>query len=384
MFKHPLWLVGFRPLFALALLSGVLFPALWALAFAGRLRLPTTLLPMHWHMHEMLFGFGFAVLGGFLLTASKNWVKVRGLHGGPLALAALLWLVERGALLLPTDGALADVRVVLLHAFGLYVFGYVVFTLVKYREQDSFSDNGFFVVGLPVFFFAKHLSISPATWPLGAALGIGLYRLAFAVMFERTMTQFMKNALGIVLPRRRALDLAIKGSVLLAVFEPFLPTPVSVTVLSLAALLLSLRLSTWSPVQGLQRFDVAVMYVGYIGLIVHLALAALRSAGLYVGVGQLSTHVFAFLCMGMVIPAMLIRITQGHTGRKPVFTRSDRVALSLMGAAAASRLVATQLWPAQYVTWIALSALGWSACFALVGARLLPFLFQPRIDGREH
>jgi uncharacterized protein involved in response to NO len=29
----------------------------------------------------MFFGFGWAVLGGFLLTASKNWVKIRGYHG---------------------------------------------------------------------------------------------------------------------------------------------------------------------------------------------------------------------------------------------------------------------------------------------------------------
>jgi hypothetical protein len=32
----------------------------------------------------MFFGFGWAVLGGFLLTSTKNWVGVRGYHGTPL------------------------------------------------------------------------------------------------------------------------------------------------------------------------------------------------------------------------------------------------------------------------------------------------------------
>ena len=43
----------------------------------------------------MFFGFGWAVLGGFLLTSTKNWVNIRGYHGGILAGLALAWLGER-------------------------------------------------------------------------------------------------------------------------------------------------------------------------------------------------------------------------------------------------------------------------------------------------
>jgi uncharacterized protein involved in response to NO len=385
MFRHPLWLVGFRPLFTLALVSGVIYPLVWALVFAGHLQLPAAMSATQWHAHEMLFGFGWAVLGGFLLTASKNWVGVRGMHGGPLALAAALWLFERAAVLWPAQGAAASVRALLLHAFGAYVFGYVVWTLIKHRKQDSFSDNGFFIVGLPVFLLAKNLAVNPDTWTLGVTLALGLYRLAFAVMFERTMTQFMKNAHGLELPRRRALDLSIKGSLLVAAFDPLLPAPVATAMLGLAALLLLARLLTWSPLAGLRRFEIGIMYVGYFGLVLHLALATLRRAELQVGVGQLATHVFALLCMGLVIPSMLLRISQGHTGRKLVFTRADRVAIGvMMGAAALFRLVATQYWPAHYTTWIALTAIGFSLCFALIGLRITPYLWQARVDGREH
>ena len=80
----------------------------------------------------------------------------------------------------------------------------------------------------------------------------------------------------------------------------------------------------------------------------------------------------------------MIRLSQGHTGRLLVFTRRDRAAFAFLAVGAFFRLVATQLWPAQCLTWIALSRIGWAACFALLGFRLIPFLWQARVDGKEH
>src|SRR5262245_58037929 len=71
---HPFCSVGFRPFFALAMLSGAILPVLWALVFTGQFTPPGPLSVLQWHAHEMFFGFGWAVLGGFLLTATKNWV----------------------------------------------------------------------------------------------------------------------------------------------------------------------------------------------------------------------------------------------------------------------------------------------------------------------
>lgn len=386
MFGHPVWLVGFRPFFTLAFFFGAALPLFWAAVLAGWVTLPhAALAPVQWHAHEMLFGFGWAVLGGFLLTASKNWVSVRGLHGGPLALAVALWLVERGVVMTAAADALtAPLTLALLNAFGLYVIGYLVWTLVRYRKQDSYPDNWFFICALPLFLVAKNLMLVPESWNLGVSMSIGLFRVAFALMFERTMTPFMKNGMGVTLPRRRWLDTSIKSLVLLAAFEALLPVGVAVVVLSTAAALLLARFLTWKPLVGLRRLDIGVMYVGYLGLVIHLVLSAVRLSGHFVGLGALSIHAFTFLCIGLVVPAMLIRISQGHTGRKLLFTASDRAALWLMGLAALLRLVATQLWPARYADFVTAAALGWSACFLLIGVRLTPFLWQARVDGREH
>ncbi len=93
--RHPLWRAGFRPFFTLAIFMGFLMPVIWGLVFSGRLALPLGINSIQWHAHEMFFGFAGSVLIGFLLTASKNWVKVRGIHGVSLMILVGLWVFER-------------------------------------------------------------------------------------------------------------------------------------------------------------------------------------------------------------------------------------------------------------------------------------------------
>lgn len=385
MLSHPVLLAAFRPFFLLAFLLGTVLPVAWAMLYTGAIAMPPGgLVPMHWHAHEMLFGFGGAVLFGFLLTASKNWVQVRGIHGGALALAVVLFLVERAAVFFFGATPREPLAFVLLNAFGLYVVAYIVWTLVSNRARDTYADNWLFVVVLPCFVVAKNLMLDPAFRVIGTATVLGLFRVAFTIMFERTITQFMRNAMKVELKTRPALDRAIKGLVLLAAFEAFIPPKFAALVLALAALFSLVRLLTWKPLVAFRNFGIGVMYVGYAGLIVHLMLVATARAGVNLGTGTLSTHVFTFGCMGLVIPSMLIRIAQGHTGRPPLFATTDRVALVLMGVGGLLRVVATQLWPAGYTVFVVLSAIAWSICFAMVGARVGPFLLLPRVDGKEH
>ncbi|MBK7859788.1 MAG: NnrS family protein [Archangiaceae bacterium] len=379
-----LFLVGFRPFFVLAFVAAVVLPLAWVQIYTGRLALPEGALPpVMWHAHEMIFAFGWAVLGGFLLTASKNWVKIRGLHGRPLAVAVVFWLVERCAVLY--SGALPGwLRWPLLAAFPLFVGGYVVYTLVRYRKQDSFRDNAFFVVALPLFLVAKALLLTPETLVTGWTLALGLFRVAFVVMFERTFPPFMKAAANVELPRLPPLDFAIKALMLAAAFHALLPPRAAAALLLATALALAVRFTRWRPLTGLAHFPVAVMYVGYLGLIAHLVLEALRLEGVALGLGAVATHTFAFLCLGVVVAAMMIRISQGHTGRPLRFAASDRVGIAVLGAGAFFRLAAPQLWPAHYLAWLTLAAAGWALCYALLGVRLVPFLFRARVDQKEH
>ncbi|MDT8446458.1 MAG: NnrS family protein [bacterium] len=381
--SHPLWLVGFRPFFTLVFLSGVFLPWYWVAVFSGWLHWDWGPFPPNrWHGHEMFYGFGWALLGGFLLTASKNWVKIRGLHGAGLILAVLLWFADRALMLLEPGYSLWGRAVGSL--FLLYVIGYLLYSLIRFRSNDSFADNPLFWVALPMFLVAKQLMLTEDYFDQGLAMTIGLFRVAFVIMFERTMTQFMKNALNCPLPRRPWLDYGIKISMLLAVGSIFLPAmPAAILLLSTASLLL-FRFLIWKPQVGMRNFGIGVMYLGYFGLVVHLGLEIVHRLEPSWGVGSYSLHMFTFFCMGLIIPAMMIRISQGHTGRKPVFRFWDKAALGLMLAGGLFRVLLTQIWPQAYLTWVVLAGVGWTSCFAILGIGYTPYLFQNRIDGKEH
>lgn len=381
---HPLWLAGFRPFFALACLSGLSLPVLWALLFTGVVVPPPMSISLvQWHAHEMFFGFGWAVLGGFLLTATKNWVQVRGYHGNALLFLAAAWLFERAGMWY--EGSWPSLLFRLSNnLFLASIVAMLIWTLLRYRERDSFRDNYFFLLILPAFLAAKALMLDAGHAQIGWSMAIGLFRVAFLVMLERTLTQFMKGVFQAAILRHAALDFAIKGLALVLVFESLLPRAVAGWLDLALALLLAARFVFWKPQLALRRLDIGIMYLGYLAIVAQLLLAFGDAVLGTVWVGSVTVHVFTFGVMGLIVPAMLIRISKGHTGRKVVFDLGDRAVLWIMILGFALRIAAPQIHPAAYPLWIALAAACWFLCFSVLAARYIPFLVRPRVDGKVH
>jgi uncharacterized protein involved in response to NO len=382
--SHPFWLAGFRPFFALACLSGLSLPLLWVLIYLGMLPAPPTrFAAVQWHAHEMFFGFGWAVLGGFLLTSTKNWVQIRGYHGAALIFLATAWLFERAGM---WWGGLWPIGLfeVSNKLFLASIVAMLVWTLVRYRKDDGYRDNYFFLLILPVFLLAKHLMLSADGFQVATGMAIGLFRMAFLLMLERTLTQFMKSIFKVDILRHPALDRTIKMLGLLLVGAGLMPPPLAAGLSLLLALLLAGRLVFWQPRLALQRLDLGIMYLGYAAIVLQLLVEFLGPIARLPWVGSLSVHVFTLGAMGLIIPAMLIRIAKGHTGRKVVFEPIEKAVLWLMIAAFALRVLAPQLYPAAYALWLGLAAAGWLAGFTILAWRLIPFLVQARVDGKEH
>ena len=382
--NHPLWLVGFRPFFALACLAGMILPVAWALIFSGTMPAPTAVFTsIQWHAHEMFFGFGWAVLGGFLLTSTKNWVNIRGYHGPALMLLAGAWILERIGMSFGGNWP-APLPAIANNLFLGSIVAMLLWTLIRHRARDSYRDNIFFLVLLPAFLVAKYLMLYGNNFPAGYSMAIGLFRLALLVMLERTLTGFMKAAFQANILRQPKLDMPIKLLGLLLVIEFAFPRPLTAAIAFALAILLGIRLLFWKPQLAWKRIDIGIMYVGYLAIVGQLLIEALGHVWQFVWIGSLSVHLFTFGAMGTVIPAMIIRIAKGHTGRKVVFDRLDKLALYIMLAALAVRVVVPQIYPASYLLWIQLSAACWLACFGILGWRYIPILFQARLDGKEH
>ena len=108
--------LGFRPFYLLAGLYAALSVPLWALQYAGWLAGANPL----WHAHEMLFGYAFAVIAGFLLTAVRAWTLQPTPTGVVLAGIASLWVLARilGLFSLPA-ASLADALFAVAIAWGI-------------------------------------------------------------------------------------------------------------------------------------------------------------------------------------------------------------------------------------------------------------------------
>ncbi|MCB1329746.1 MAG: NnrS family protein, partial [Maritimibacter sp.] len=95
---------GFRVFFLGAGLFAILAMGWWEIYLGVHytggmvIRLPFAMAPHEWHAHELVFGYGSAALGGFLLTAVPNWTGAAGARHWFIGLAAAAWLAGRAAL----------------------------------------------------------------------------------------------------------------------------------------------------------------------------------------------------------------------------------------------------------------------------------------------
>ena len=65
----------------------VLFMILWTASYSfGWAHSFPRMSSIHWHAHEMLYGYAMAVIEGFLLTAVCNWTGQPALQGTGLML----------------------------------------------------------------------------------------------------------------------------------------------------------------------------------------------------------------------------------------------------------------------------------------------------------
>jgi uncharacterized protein involved in response to NO len=381
--NHPYFSVGFRTLFPLACVAGLALPLLWVLIFTGAVQsAPTIALPpLRWHAHEMFYGFGWAALGGFLLTASKNWVGVRGWHGGALAFLAAAWLFDRIALSFGAGWppALFWPATAL---FQIAIVAMLMHTLLQQRMQDS--DNFFFWIALPLFLPAKFLIVQGDFFTLGWSMSLALFRLAFLLMLERTQVQFMRHAFRVDIRRDPALDMPIKWLALTLVFAEVLPAPLGGLGELVLALLLFERFCYWHPGKAFSRLDIGIMYFGYLMIVAQLVVSGIGRFADLPWTGTVAVHLFTVGVMGTILPAMIVRISKGHTGRNVVFEPADKGVLWIMIAGLVARVAAPQIHPAGYFMWLHLAATCWLAGFAILLWRYLPFLLASRADGREH
>jgi len=375
-----LWNLGFRPFYLLASLFAALSVALWVLQYTGVLQAPY-LRGAAWHGHEMLFGYTFAVIAGFLLTAVRNWTGQPTPDGLPLAALAALWLAGRVLVLTPYGIVAAAVNA----AFPMAIAVAIAIPLARSRNRRNY----FFVALLALAAcveLAFHLSLlGLAPWDARAGLQAGLDIVLFvmAVVGGRVIPMFTNNAIpGAGAARKPWLEKAALGSVLalLAADLAGAGGEIVAAVALFAALAHGARLHLWHWWRTGGTPLVWVLHGAYGWIVAHLALRALGALGLVAE--PLATHALTIGAIGGMTIGMMTRTAKGHTGRMLDADAWEVASFGLVMLAALLRVFAALAWPAAYVATVAASGLCWSAAFALYAVRYWPVLTRPRVDGK--
>ena len=359
--------LGFRPFYLLAGGYAALAMPLWVAQYAGWLPGAD---PM-WHAHEMLFGYAFAVIAGFLLTAVRTWTGLPTPSGAALGVIAALWLAARGlslhSILL---GSIADALFAIALAWGIGR------PIVMSRNR-----NWFFILLVLALGAA---SVAFQAFPRTAlAVGLDLVLLIIAVMAGRVVPAFTNSAIpGAGARRLQWVEYGALGSVLLLLFLDSMSLEKAASGVALAgAFLHAVRLALWAPLKTRGRPILWILHLSYAWIAVHLLLRGL--AGFDAVPALLATHALTIGTIGGLTLGMMTRTSRGHTGRPLATGSAELAAYLLVHVAAAVRVFLPLAAPGAYAASIAISALLWSAAFAVFVVSYYPILTEPRLDGRE-
>ena len=362
-----LFQLGFRPFYLLAGAYATVSVAIWGLEYAGWLRGAGFL----WHAHEMLFGYTFAVITGFLFTAVRNWTALETPTGASLAVIAALWLAAR--VIAPVSLPAAAV------ADGLFALG-VAWGIGKPLLASGNRRNWFFVVLVLALGLA---SVSFHAWPRYAiTLGLDVVIFVMAVVAGRVVPMFTNNAVpGAGARRVHFLEVGALGAVLLLIAADALQLRALVPVVALlAAVLHASRLALWAPLRTRGRPILWILHLSYAWIVVHLVLRGLAEWGLLPPVA--ATHALTVGAIGGLTLGMMTRTARGHTARPLTVGRAETAAYVLLHTAALVRVFVPLLAPQLYAPGILVSAALWSAAFGLFTCVYYPVLTRPRLDGK--
>lgn len=378
--------LGFRPFF----LGGSIFAALamiwWMLVYFSLVNLDMqNLSNSQWHAHEMLYGYGLAIVAGFLLTAVKNWTGIQTLHGKSLATLFGLWLTARVMFLFGTQmliyAAIADIL------FGIGLIIAISIPIIKAKQWRQLAIINKLLL----------LSIGNFTFYLGffdlinhgmtyAIYGATLLFISLIMMIgRRVIPFFIERGVGyeVALKQYDWLD----KTILLLFFALF----INAIFINIHFLTAVFALSIFI-LNGFRLYNWHTYGIWHVPLLWGLFVSAclINIGFLCYGLQEmfaLSTvlifHIFTIGGIGLMSISMMARVSLGHTGRD--IRQAPNLLKIVFGCIAFSvifRVFFPLLIVAYHQYWILISASFWIIGFTLFAITYAPILLKQRIDGR--
>ncbi|MGR5118523.1 NnrS family protein [Vibrio astriarenae] len=377
----PVLRLGFRPFFLLGSLYAVIAIVLWVWMFKTGAPSALNVPPLWWHVHEMMFGFGMAIVMGFVLTAVQNWTRLPGTKSYRLAVLVALWLVVRILFWTPAPLWLVSSIEALFLALCAYEVGLRV---VKAKGWRNLFFIPLFVLAIGAN-FASYATIkgmppfsSSAVWQAM----LWWFALLLSVMGARVIPFFTARRFNFEKPQpwiwlEWASNLPIMILFVLSFF-PLTFAELGMPIMLFAGIAQFVRVMRWKPWRTLSEPLVWSLHLSYLCLPLSLIL---RGAWDNPMAQHALIHLFAIGTFGGVILAMIARVTMGHTGRAIYEGPSMWLAFALIVVAALVRSIGTAFYPELMMRWIEIAAVLWVVAFGLFVVKFAKMLITARVDG---
>lgn len=376
----PLFSLGFRPFFLGASIFAIVTIGLWMAVYVFQYAVPLeTLSSSQWHAHEMIFGYGMAVIAGFLLTAVQNWTNIPTPRGWRLAAMFSLWGVARLLFALGAESFFMAGLCDLLFAASLA--GAVLVPIIRTRQWRQMA----IVMKLVL------LAMGQAVFYLGLAgrleLGIywglygGLYLVISLIMTmgARVIPFFIQNGVGYEVKLSNPKWVNLSSLIVFLVFfiaELFIRRSAVTAVVAAALFIITtIRLVGWHTAGIWKKALLWSLYLSFVFIDAGFLLFALSPV---FGFSRfLAIHAMTFGGIGLVTMGMISRVSLGHSGRS-IHRPPEAVAYALSGivVGAIIRVIFPLVWPAPYVTWIAISQGLWIVSFLLFAGSYVPIFLK--------
>lgn len=382
---------GFRAFFPLAALYAIVAIPAYLAVLAGQ-GMPFDRLPaISWHAHEMLYGYGAATLGGFLLTAVPNWTGAAPVRGGRLLALVLIWLAGRLALWLgnivpPATAGVVDL--LFLPALGAMVAPALLGARNR-RNYMFFVLLGLMFAGNALIHGALADLLSPELGRRGEFLALDIFLMMIALIGGRILPAFTANYLrqqnaGKEVAVRPWLDratLASMAAIVLADLALGDRHPILGALCLVAAAVNLLRLSGWRGAATLKEMSLGVLHLGYAWLAAGLLLRGIDILWTPF-VGAAALHALTIGAIGTMTMGVMTRAVLGHTGRPLRATPRLVAAYGLISLAAVLRVLGGAFSALDYAQVLGLAGLCWVAAYVVFLSVIGPIALRPRADGK--
>lgn len=381
--------LAFRPFFWLASVFVVISLSIWYAFYSGILLLSPYGGMMWWHQHEMLFGFGMAVVVGFLLTAVQNWTGLPSLKSVRLWLLTVIWLLARVAIAFSEH--LEPTIVILL---DLAFLPLVAVAMSSYVVRTKRWRNLIFIPVLILLTLANlgmHWGNLQGNYTMSlnsAYMAVWLIITLIIVIGGRVIPIFTTNSLRIhIRPMRQWTErLLIASSLILCLVFALralgirFPGSLATIPLILVAGFSMVRWISWHPFKAFKEPMIWGLHTSYLFIIAGtLMWASAEAKGIRV---DSALHTITIGGMMAIILTMMSRVSLGHTGRLIRGLKGKSIVMAAIFTAALLRGIGLLIWPAGALVLYKLAMLLCIAAFAWFIFHYTHTLWTPRADNR--